>query len=76
MVQVGRKSMPVKHAVKPPPRVAPSAEVEKDGYRIPRVIESQTHVNALLTQKKNKLRISDLRAAINERAMQAEQQAN
>ena len=38
-------------------------EGNKDGLRVPWSLESQYHVNHMLTQQRNKMRISDLRAA-------------
>ena len=67
---VGDRSVPIKH---PDPRL-PFPEDNKDGLRVPWNLESQYHVNGMLTQQRNKMRISDLRAAIERQQAAAEKQ--
>lgn len=67
---VGDRSIPVKHPI---PR-EPFPEDSKDGLRVPWSLETQYQVNTMLTQQRNKMRISDLRAAIERQQVAAEKQ--
>lgn len=57
-----------------PPPIPAAKEGVVDGYRITPVIECQAQVNGLLMQKRNKMRVADVRAAIGEQAAAAEKQ--
>ena len=60
--------------VKLPEEREPFPEGEKDGLRVPADLSSQIAVNQMLTAQRNKMRISDLRAAIEKQQADAERQ--
>ena len=67
---IGGASVPVKL----PDEIPPFEETQMDGLRVPADLSSQHPVNTMLTQQRNKMRISDLRAAIERQQVAAEKQ--
>ena len=77
--RVGGKPVEVKYPEPRPelPSVKPESDGVsgmKDGLRVPWTLDDQHNVNRLLTQQRNKMRISDLRAAIETQAAAAAKQ--
>lgn len=66
----GGQSVPVRLPIERPP----FEEGSKDGLRVPPDLSNQAAVNTMLTSQRNKMRITDLRAAIERQQVAAEKQ--
>ena len=70
---VGRRNIPVKYPVDSEMmRIHALKETHIDGYSIPRDLDCQIRVNALLNRQRGKLPVAELRSAITQQKLQAE----